>query len=391
VTVLERGSPASSGMNAERIGLARERCAQWVEDGDTPSLCVCVARHGQIVLHECWGAQGPNRGPLRLDSLFPIMSMTKPVTATLAMQLVDDGVLGLNRPARDYLPELAGDGVDDILVHHLLTHTAGYPAFPSIETQERRNKRLTGGFEIEPCPEGQHPLIHELLAITWDDPRVVAPGELMMYGNHSYQLLGEIVRRLSGRPIDALARERVFGPLGMDDSSYGLAEAETARLVLRPEHFPHAVGPSRWMAGLNSIEGLRVPYPTHGIVSTPRDMTAFGQMILNRGRYGDARILSPAAVAAMTRDQIPGLKAQLGPFVARWASWGYGFAVESPQKWPFYNGGVVPLGTLCHPGAGGAMLWIDPEHDIVGTYFEVTKLISHFDHFINIITAAAED
>jgi CubicO group peptidase (beta-lactamase class C family) len=77
--------------------------------------------------------------------------------------------------------------------------------------------------------------------------------------------------------------------------------------------------------------------------------------------------------------------------VAERASWGYGFAIESPQKWPFYNGGVVPLGTLCHPGGGGAMLWIDPLHEIVGTFFEVTKGITLFDHFINMITAAAGD
>jgi CubicO group peptidase (beta-lactamase class C family) len=127
------------------------------------------------------------------------------------------------------------------------------------------------------------------------------------------------------------------------------------------------------------------------MVSTARDMAKFGQMILNRGRYGEARILSQASVAAMTRDQIPGLQAQLGPMVSKWASWGYGFAIESPQKWPFYNGGLVPLGTLCHPGAGGAMFWIDPEHEIVGTYFEATKLISSFDHFINMVTAAADD
>ena len=77
--------------------------------------------------------------------------------------------------------------------------------------------------------------------------------------------------------------------------------------------------------------------------------------------------------------------------MAERASWGYGFAIESPQKWPFYNGGVVPLGTLSHPGGGGAMLWIDPLHEIVGTFFEVTKGITLFDHFINMITAAAED
>ena len=116
-------------MLPERVAHARDLCARWVESGHTPTLGVCVARRGVIVLDEAFGVRGPGADSPRLDAhaLFAGVSVTKAVTATLVMQLVDDGLLGLNRPAKDYLPEMSGEGTDEILVHHLLTHTSGYP------------------------------------------------------------------------------------------------------------------------------------------------------------------------------------------------------------------------------------------------------------------------
>ena len=95
----------------DRLQLACERCAQWVKSGHTPALQVCVRHRGEVVLDECWGVLGPEDAapPLQSDSLFPVASVTKPITATLVLQMVEDGLLGLNRPAKDYLPELTGD------------------------------------------------------------------------------------------------------------------------------------------------------------------------------------------------------------------------------------------------------------------------------------------
>jgi CubicO group peptidase (beta-lactamase class C family) len=127
-------------------------------------------------------------------------------------------------------------------------------------------------------------------------------------------------------------------------------------------------------------------------------MAIFGQMILNRGTYGGSRILAPATVAAMTRDQVPGIKAQFFDTLMAHASWGYGWQIESPSKWPYFHGSLQSLGTLNHPGAGGAVLWIDPARDLVGTYFEVTTRLTErfeqlwsFDLFQNVITSAVED
>jgi CubicO group peptidase (beta-lactamase class C family) len=397
---LRLGSPAEVGMLPERVARARDLCAHWVESGHTPTLGVCVARRGVIVLHEAFGILGPGRDSAPLDrrALFAGASVTKPITATLVMQLVEDGVLGLNRPAREYLPELSGEGIDDVLVHHLLTHTSGYPFHTDDPWVTHWAKKLKDGFTIPPCPAGLHPIVHQWLSLSWDMTRISQAGEVMIYSTHNYELLGEIVRRLSGRSLEQTARERIFGPLGMNDSYYEVPASESPRVVQRAPGLPLADYESPLMPGIGSRQFQEMPYAGAGLFTTPLDMTIFGQAMLDRGSYGEARILSAASVAAMTRDQIPGLRARLvGKEVAR-ASCGYGFLVVSPTKWKYFDGSLQPLGTFGHPGGGGQMFWVDPENELVGVYFEVAtrmtpdwEFLWNFDLFQNAITAAVDD
>ena len=386
-------------MLPERVDRARDLCAHWVESGHTPTLGVCVARRGVIVLHEAVGVlgPGPDSPPLARDALFPVCSLTKPITATLVMQLVEDGLLGLNRPAKDYLPEMRGDGTDDMLVHHLLTHTTGYPFEIDPPWVDHQAKKLADGFEPPPCPEGQDPNVHRWLSTSWDAPRVAKVGEVMVYGSHNYVLLGEIVRRLTGRGLEDVARERIFDPLGMRDSYYAVPESDAPRVVQRAPGTPFGPAFEGW-PDIGSRGWQQTPDAGAGVCSTPRDMVVFGQMFLNGGRYGNARILSRAGVAAMTRDQVPGVGALLLNMVMARASWGYGWQVVSPTKWKYFDGSLQPLGTLGHSGAGGSYLWIDREHDLVGAYFEVVTHLNpehnhlwNFDLFQNAITAAVDD
>ena len=387
-------------MLAERVAQVRDLCQRWVEEGHTPTLGVCVARRGVIVLHEALGVlgPGPDSPPLDRRAIFPVGSVSKPVTATLVMQLVEDGRLGLNRPAKDYLPELAGDGSDEILVHHLLTHTSGYVWHADPPMAEHAMRKLAAGWTPPPCAEGQHPLVSQMLDLFWDAPRTARPGEVMIYSNHNYELLAEIVRRLSGRDLDQVARARIFDPLGMVDSSFVVPEAASHRVVQRASGLPFADPESPFFQGLGSRQLQETPYGGAGLHTTPIDMATFAQAMLNGGRYGDARILSPATVAAMTRDQVPGIGARFFERTMTHASWGYGWQVESPTKWPYFSGSLQPLGTCAHPGAGGSNVWIDRAHELVGAYFEVTTRVTekmdhlwNFDLFQNAITAAVED
>jgi serine-type D-Ala-D-Ala carboxypeptidase len=277
-----------------------------VTNGQTPSLVILAARKGIIFLYEAFGQLRPdaNSPPLQLDSIFPLSSLTKLVTATAAMILVEDGLLGLNRPIIDYIPEICGEGTEEILVHHLLTHTSGYNELALLTYMiERRGKWP----EFPPCHENQHPLIHEALCRQYPAPLIKAPGTEMSYCGHNYLLIGELVRRVSGCSLADFASVRIFQPLGMNDTSYILPESLDSRVVKRPSDAPYAQRESRFFEGLNSRQIQETPYGQTGLFSTTMDMAIFGQMFLNGGRYGDKRVLSRPAVTEMTRNQIPGI------------------------------------------------------------------------------------
>src|SRR5262249_14164108 len=139
------------------------------------------------------------------------------------------------------------------------------------------------------------------LEAAYDAPLWKPPGVEMSYCQFGYSLLAEIVERVAGKVLPELARERIFEPLGLADTSYGLPEALRHRVVRRP--LEGAYG------GLGTREFEETTWPWGSAFSTAADMAAFGQMFLNDGRYGGWRLFSSAAIAAMTRNQIPGVSA----------------------------------------------------------------------------------
>jgi serine-type D-Ala-D-Ala carboxypeptidase len=263
-----------------------------------------------------------------VGSIFPVSSITKPITATAAMILVEDGLLGLNRPVRDYLPEICGKGSEEIMVHHLLTHTSGYSDEEIFPLADQKFKE---GFDPGPCEETQHPAVHRLLAGCYAAPLSKPPGTEMEYCNVNYELVGEIIRRLTGRSLADFAQERIFGPLGMKDSYYVVPDAARLRVVKRPPEAPFVQPLMSWFHGINSREREETPWAFGGVYSSAKDLAIFGQMFLNGGTYGQARILSRPAVAAMTRNQIPGIASRILT-LHREASYGYGWIVESSEK-----------------------------------------------------------
>jgi CubicO group peptidase (beta-lactamase class C family) len=357
-------------MLPKRIERVRQLAAGWVAEGHTPSLVILAARKGVIFLHEAYGVLRPEEDSplLQIDSVFPISSLTKPVTATAAMILVEDGLLGLNRPVIDYIPEISAEGTEEILVSHLLTHTSGYNDEALLAFMiERRGKWP----EFPPCPEDQHPLIHELLCRQYPAPLWKAPGVEMSYSNHNYQLLGEIIRRVSGSSLADFATERIFQSLGMKDTYYIVPESLESRIVKRTPDAPFAQRVSRFNEGLNSRQMQETPYGYGGMFSTAMDMAIFAQMFLNGGRYGDKQILSRPTVSEMTRNQIPGIGVNwFGTFVPE-ACWGYGWGLAGDTKWKYFWGSLHSAKAFGHVGAGGAQLGVDPLREIVLVFFSV--------------------
>ena len=390
---LRPGLPGEVGMSAQRIQGVGRLAGGWVAQGITPALVVLVARRGVIVLHEAFGRLTPdeNAPPVKRDTIYPVTSLTKPITATAAMLLVEDGLLGLQRPVADYIPEFVAEGKQAVMVHHLLTHTSGLRDEDVLAHVTKKR----GLVAIPPAEKTQHPWIHERLYLGFDAPLWKPPGVEMSYSNHGYNLLGEIVRRVSGQSLADFARERIFEPLRMEDTFYIVSDVVRARIVQRPLDAPFAVGVVG--PGLGTREHQELPLAAGGVYTTVKDLAIFGQMFLNRGRYGDVRILSPAAVAEMTRNQIPGIGSRIvGEFFPE-ASWGFGWSIHGNKKALRY-GSLHSPHTFYHHGSGGVQFWVDPVHEIVGVYFSVAleqidevRTKECHDLFMNAVTAAVVD
>ena len=274
------------------------------------------------------------------------------------------------------------------MVHHLLTHTSGLHD----EVIEAHAKDASAASQISPADDTLHPLLNEYLAARYGSPLWKPPGIEMKYADFNFSLLAETVRRVSGESLADFARSRIFEPLGMKDTHYCQVD------VPRDRRAWNGPNPSDPLAeGVETIlcRGGR------GLWTTALDMAIFGQMFLNRGAYGDARILSPASVAAMTRNQIPGISASYNPvtdlpeFFPE-ASWGLGWSVHGNKRGE--NGALFSPDAFEHAGATGSYVWVDPVYKVVGVYFSVVhdtrapyKDAWRNDIFTDAVTASVVD
>ena len=210
-----------------------------------------------------------------------------------------------------------------------------------------------------------------------------SPGTAMLYSNVGYQLLGDIVRRVSYQPLWQFAQSRLFEPLGMRDSQFVLPPSLRERRVYRAPGMPGNQTTHPWMQGTQLQELDERDSGSSGVTSTAQDLAAFFQMLLNGGSYGGRQILSPASVAAMTRHQVDtGI-----PWILPWISpttgnrieidlsgggYGYGLYIFGAGDRFTANGSLASLSAFGHAGNGGCFVWADPERDLVGVYLSVS-------------------
>jgi CubicO group peptidase (beta-lactamase class C family) len=407
-TELRYGTAQEAGVDPGRVEHIKALARGCVEDGVHPALVVLAARKGVIFLHEAYGRLRPGEDtPLPKDAIFPIASATKPVTAALVMMLVEEGKVGLMRPVREYFPEISREGTDEVLVHHLLTHLSGW----RVSDVGAEMLRVSQARPEMPSPgPGQHRDIAAYLHLAKGTPLAHRPGEAMQYCGLNFDLLGDLVRRASGQPIEAFAEERLFGPMGMNGASYVLPEAHRARKVRRAEGVIGSAFQSRFMAGIDSERFEGQPWGARGMHANARDLAVFAQLLLNNGIYDGRRILSRASVGAMRRNQVPpGIPVVwelAGPTgepvdLAMGGGYGYGlYTFESAAPSPYINGGLASASSFGHAGAYGTYWWADPERDLIGVYLSValgavedptTGPLWRADLFVDAVTAAAED
>jgi CubicO group peptidase (beta-lactamase class C family) len=300
-----------SGLSVDSLNLARDKMKAYVDNGELPCVSTLVIKDGNIVYQFTYGMADIEEGrALTENSIFRIYSMSKPVTAAALMILYDEGKFQLDDPVAMYIPVFKdtkvyadGEVVDQqepFTIRHLLTHTAGFTygwGQGSYVDSLYRTLRTGGIWGTETLEE----MINAVATI----PLKHQPGTTYEY-SISIDVAGYLVEVLSGMSFDKFLHDRLFGPLGMDDTGFEVPEEDFNRLAMI------------YTKNKDSLELTPVPDMTNGVkqkvtlfsgggglVSTISDYSKFGQMLLNGGKLNGVRILEKSTVKLIMSDQMP--------------------------------------------------------------------------------------
>jgi len=336
----------SPGLSAALDGIVEKAIA----DDHIPGAVLLVSHQGRLIHRRAYGSRAmlPKREPMTADTIFDIASLTKVIATTSAvMKLTEQGKFRLNDPVVRYIPEFAPAGSKDdkaqVTVRHLLTHTSGLAPIPRGIPESS-----AGG------PSGAEVVLQAIHADTLVSP----PGARFVYSDTGFLVLGELVRRVSGVPLDQYVAREVFLPLGMSHTRFRPpAEwiphiAPTEEIDL-PEGAKAGSGRGRLLRGVVHDPRARLMGGVAGhagLFSTGDDLARFCRMLLVGGRAPDGkRIFSAAAVQKMTSPQTPPWSPTLR---------GLGWDIDSVYSAP--RGELFPLGSYGHTGFTGTSVWLDP-------------------------------
>jgi CubicO group peptidase (beta-lactamase class C family) len=318
------------GMSPERLSAIDRVVSRGIKAGGFPGASVVVGRRGFAVVSKGYGQLGwtGDSPSVTADrTIYDLASLTKVVgTGTAAMVLYDEGRLDLDAPVSRYLPAFSGGSKDAVTVRHLLTHHSGLPAGKQLW-------RMTSSTT-------------EAKRIVLDAPLACAPGRCYIYSDLGADVLGWVVEAIAGQSLDAFLQERVFGPLGMNDTFFRPADSLEYRIA------PTEVSPPR---------GYRLRGEVHdenafalggvaghaGLFSTAADLSIFAQMMLNGGQYAGVRVVSDTTIARFTK-RTQGTRA---------LSWETADGEGS-------SGVYLTERAYGHTGFTGTSMWIDPDREM---------------------------
>jgi methyl acetate hydrolase len=370
---------SAAGAKKDALNVVDEVLRQAANTKEVPGVVAVAANSDGVIYEGAFGKRDLAKGTdMTADSVFWIASMTKALTATAAMQLVEQGKLQLDEPISKVLPELAApqvlEGFDDkgqpkmrpakrpITLRQLLTHTAGftYDLWDADTAQYVKVANLPG---IISCKNA---------ALT--TPLAFDPGDRWEYGIN-IDFAGKAVEAVSGQGLNVYLREHIFQPLGMKDTDFVIGPDQKKRLVTVHERKPDG--------GLNPIE-FGVPQEPEffmgggGLYGTGRDYLAFLQMLMHGGEFNGARLLRPETVAQMSKNNIGDVNisrvvlkttapkstpdVDMGQlFPGQDIKWGLSFLIN-PQEGPAGRSG----GSLSWAGLANTYFWVDPSKHVAG-------------------------
>lgn len=377
---METVDPASLGMDAGRLQrIDRFLDERYLQTGKFKAAQLLVSRDGRPVHFSSQGSMRDGQA-VGSDTLFRIASMTKPVTSVAFMQLVEEGRVALDDPVHRVIPEWKGIGVYEsgggsapfatkptaapMRMVDLLRHTAGL----TYGFQNRGN--IDAAYRAAKIEDwyGQHDL-DSVVRVLAGIPLEFSPGEAWNY-SVATDILGLVVQRLDGKPLDQVFRERIFAPLGMDDTFFQVPPDKTDRLAdcytLHPQHGAVLYDKgeaSAWSRTPTQFSG------GGGLVSTSADYHRFCRMLLNRGELDGARILGPKTVELMTLNHLPSgrdlasmSRSLFSEATNAGVGFGLGFAVTINQAPTLVHGSV---GEFYWGGMFSTAFHIDPVERLI--------------------------
>jgi CubicO group peptidase (beta-lactamase class C family) len=372
-------TPDAAGLSAQRVERLKSVVQDYVNRNQIAGVTVVVARGGKAAVFEPIGRMDVEKNvPMRKDTIFRMASMSKAVTSVAAVILMEEGRLRLADPVSKFLPAfkrttvlVAGPGGTygavpakrEISVRDLLTHTAGinYGDGPASRQYEAAGVL---GWYLADRPEPIATLMERLAAL----PFTAQPGEKYVYG-YNTDILGAVVEKASGMPLDEFFRTKIFEPLKMTDSGFFLPKDKRDRLATvyslgSDGKLVRAAEPK--MGQGDYVDGPRACFGGGaGLLSTASDYTRFLQMLLNGGELDGARILGPKSVEMMTANQVGRLYSENGG-----VGFGLGFEVTEDVG---AAGRPDSVGAFGWGSAYYSKFWVDPKEKLVAVF--LTQLI----------------
>ncbi|MGB0528089.1 MAG: serine hydrolase domain-containing protein [Flavobacteriaceae bacterium] len=374
---LAQVDPQQEGVSAERLERISEVSKSYIADEKVAGIATMVSRNGKIIYAKAFGERGVDDSKtLKIDDLFRIYSMTKPIVAVAAMQLYEKGMFHLSDPISKFLPELAELSVMDeegnltpnkepISMQQLLTHTAGFSyGFSNSKVDQEYNKA-----ELWTSKDSDD-FIKRVAAL----PLHYKPGERWHY-SIAVDLTGVIVERLSGMGLDEYLQTHIFEPLGMVDTFFEVPKKKMSRFL--PNHY-YDYGEKSLKTvqetkekynAMSNYEDVSMFSGGGGLVSTAMDYMLFMEALQNGGSLNGNQILGPKTLQYMIRNHLSGSIEQKGGAgenpLDEASNNGFGFGLGFGLVTNSVNNSIIGSeGEYNWGGAAGTVFWIDPVENI---------------------------
>jgi CubicO group peptidase (beta-lactamase class C family) len=375
--------PPGAHFNPQKLQRVGDYLRDQIAQGKIPGAIVLIRQHGKTVYHEHFGVRDVATGqPMTDDTIFRLFSMTKPITSVVAMMLVEQGKFRLDDPVAKYIPSFADVkvGVETAAADGSKTLAMVPPKRPpTILDLMRQTSGITYGFYGDDLVRKAYSKA-DIYAGDFTNaefaeriaklPLHDQPGTLWQYG-HSTDVLGRIMEVVSGKSLFAIEKEKLFGPLGMNSTSFYVTDMQKRKLIAKP-----LPTDSDFRVGFESYPDVLMKWESGGggMVSTLNDLARFSQMVLNGGKLDGRQYLSPKAFEQMTSDQVgqgSGVGRDYFYFPGDGFGYGLGFGVRTDPG----NAKPPPagsLGELKWDGASGCYFVIDRKQDMFFMLLEQT-------------------